>query len=379
MATYKELRPEDVKTARSFLNQLIDIVQEDISGSVTRRRYQVFVTGGVGPGVTSSLFQTVYDQDFTLQTANPIFDISMGLYVSGNTVTGSSTGVDSAGKRLFPSKSLMMREKVDVYRQFAQTLLGSADSQFIAPVRSTISTDQMDETMFVSIRRLFARDRIKRETFAMKFYQSAAYAAGGDGGGFGIGTNLNVTSLSGSKIYTDVGSSQNKEVEIGGSVGNIVDSSDITRTVGVMFYDRGIAAFDLRKVLSASQHVSGVINAMNNNSWGDIVAGKTVIGSDALAAGVNVLGKSSNVHAKFIPDLMTSASIDDILDHLASTRFQSGSLTAMTFQNVTNINSTLFFCRASADEDNYSSNPTFIGMILIVLNMQVRINCLKIF
>ena len=79
MATTKEILASDKKTTRSFLNQLIDVLQEDISSSVSRRKYQAFVTGGVGPGVTSSLFQTVYDQDFTLQTANPVFDITVGL------------------------------------------------------------------------------------------------------------------------------------------------------------------------------------------------------------------------------------------------------------------------------------------------------------
>ena len=54
-----------------------------------------------------------------------------------------------------------------------------------------------------------------------------------------------------------------------------------------------------------------------------------------------------------------SASIDDITDHISSTRFSSGTLTAMTFQNVTTINSTLVFCRATADEFNYSTNPTY--------------------
>ena len=73
MATFKELTAADIKTSRSFLNQLVDVISEDISGSTTRRKYQVFVTGGVGPGITSSLFQTVYDQDFSLQTANPVF------------------------------------------------------------------------------------------------------------------------------------------------------------------------------------------------------------------------------------------------------------------------------------------------------------------
>ena len=35
-------------------------------------------------------------------------------------------------------------------------------------------------------------------------------------------------------------------------------------------------------------------------------------------------------------------------------------LSAITFQNNTNINSTLLYCRASADEFNYSSNPTYV-------------------
>ena len=57
---------------------------------------------------------------------------------------------------------------------------------------------------------------------------------------------------------------------------------------------------------------------------------------------------------------MTSGSIDDIVNHLASCRFSSGSNTAITFQNLTSINSTLIFCRATADEFNYSSNPTYV-------------------
>ena len=73
--SFKRISPEDIKVTRSVLNQLVDVIQEDISGSSTRRAYQVFVTGGVGPGVTSSLYQTVYDQDFSLQTSNPIVDL----------------------------------------------------------------------------------------------------------------------------------------------------------------------------------------------------------------------------------------------------------------------------------------------------------------
>ena len=89
MGTFKNFTAADIKASPSSLNQLIDVIQEDVSGSLTRRKYQVFVTGGIGPGVTSSLFQTVYDQDFSLQTANPIFDLSVGLFKSSDTVTGA--------------------------------------------------------------------------------------------------------------------------------------------------------------------------------------------------------------------------------------------------------------------------------------------------
>ena len=77
MATTKELAPSDVTTRRSNLRQLVDVIQEDVSGSSTRKTYQQFITGGLGPGVTSSMFQTVFDQDFSLQTANAIFDMTI--------------------------------------------------------------------------------------------------------------------------------------------------------------------------------------------------------------------------------------------------------------------------------------------------------------
>ena len=249
----------------------------------------------------------------------------------------------------------MMREKVSNYRQFAQTLLGNADSQFAAPFSGFTTSDTISHAMFICFKRLFSRDSIKRETFAMRFFTSASHH--GHGGGTTDGRwdaeNLRSTSESGSAIFTDVGSSANQEVSYGGPVGNIVNATNTNETVGLMFYDQGVGVFDLSKIMSGSQHVTGTIDAMNNANPEGVGYGKTIIGS-------TTLGRSSNGGAKFIPDLMVSASMDNILDHLASCRFSSGSNTAMTFQNLTNINSTLIFCRATADEFNYSSNPTYV-------------------
>jgi len=364
MATFQEFQPKDIVTAKSFLNQLIDVLQEDISGSSSRRKYQHFVTGGIGPGITSSLFQTVYDQDFTLQTANAVFDTTVGIAPSVDEFSNSGiayeTGrgsADSAGKLLFPSSSLMMREKIDIYRQFSQMLLGDGGSLFKVPLQDGTP---VDAAMFIAFKRLFSRDQIKRETLAMRFYQSASHVSISgssvdnppalDENGV---TNLNTTSLSGSSIFTDLGSATSKFSNVGGQYGTIVDSADSNRQVGLMFYDAGVAVFDLKKIVSGSQFMSGTIDAMSPSGY-------TVLGGS---------GTETAKKAKFIPDFITSGSIDNIVDHLCSTRFSSGSLTAITFQNITNINSTLIFCRASADSFNFSSNPTYVdnnGRIVVI-------------
>jgi hypothetical protein len=154
--------------------------------------------------------------------------------------------------------------------------------------------------------------------------------------------NLNKTSTSGSKLYTDFSTAGSKMIDIGGTHANIVAAADTTNTVGQIYYERGITVFDLAKIMSGTQHVSGTIDSISS-------------------LGISQIGNATgNPLAKFIPDLMVSGSMDDIVDHIASCRFQSGSYSATTFQNNTNINSTLIFCRAGADEFNYSQNPTYI-------------------
>ena len=456
MAKFKTISSSDISTSKSFLNQLVDVIQEDISGSTTRQKYQVFVTGGVGPGVTSSLFHTVHDQDFTLQTANPVFDMTVGMfrdYVENGmplskTITDTSDPTmgtlptpDSSGKLSFTQNSLMMREKINLYRQFAQLLLNDATEQFHAPFGDeTDTSNKINNALFVCYKRLFARDSIKRETFAMKFYNGSTYVpalgsdttidtdgdetddyAYADGsvdtfadatvadegwyetetiGGLAddtagaaakvestvaAHTNLNFTSENAVKIYTDVGSSTAKKGSYAGAVGDIVDASDTNTTVGTMFYDHGIAVFDMEKIMDCTQKVSGTISSVSDEStnsaagagWftlapADITAltdGFTIIGSEVADGSVGNGPDHCNPNATFVPDLMYSGSIDNILDHVGSCRFGSGTQSAMTFQNVTNINSSLIFCRATADEFNFSSNSSYTaddGSIVVI-------------
>ena len=327
MATFKEFSSDDISTSKDYLTQLVDILDTDVTSTDTRRKSQVFVTGGLGPGVTSSIFQTVYDQNFTLQTANPVFDITMGLAVDSPVVTATSPTVDANGKYLFPQTSLMMREKLDVYRLFAQDLLGDGSATFTA--RAGNNTAEIKEAMFICFKRLFARDQVKRETFAIRLHTTASNNSGDNPDN----TNLFWPATSTTQIYTDISSSVNKEYTFGGQVSTVVDSSDTTYPLGLLFLDRGVLVLDVSRSFDQAQVLSGTIDAVT-------------VSGDAVFEGT-------------LGEFLASGSMDDILDHLAGTKFGEDDEAAITFQNVTNINSTLYFVNIAADEFNYSSNPTF--------------------
>jgi len=468
----------------SNLNQVIDIIQEDISGSATRRKYETFVTGGIGPGVTSSLYQTVYDQDFTLQTANAIMDMTVGLFHDDvntppreNLVT-AETGYSktSNGQLIFdPKTTVMMREKVNIYRQYAKLLLGDANLPFaidyndnrVTVDSTSISTSDkiMDACVFINVKRLFARDQIRPETFALRVYENAAswysatptndasgawqFAYDSNGAATGLPSEYNSTSNStdaqanlfgsaissseaGVKIIADI--SANTSLGSNSSAGSYAflrHASNIDEYVGIIFYDAGIAVLNLggstqavtswgskpnwsgtaavsfgsgtatdaaryradgatadggegqdaniKHFISPRDRVNGILNGMISthdsthvgeitSRWGNVVdatAGQVYMGfakeyegtaADSQAAEG---GPQLNPTARVYPDLLVSASIDDIVDHIGFTRFSSGSLTAAAFQNVTNVQSTIYFCRATASQFNASNNTTW--------------------
>lgn len=343
MATYEFFNPQtDKRTQSDVLEQLIDVIGNDVSSSITRRKYQVWVTGsGTGPGVTSSLFQTVFDQDFSLQTANPVFDLTVGLHTTSKLVTETTTSYDAANDQYyFPSNSIQMREKIDIYRTFSQQLLGS-DTQTFTFISGSLAGTSIKEALFFSYKRLFTRDQLKRETYALRMFYS--------------GSNNVMSDLSSSgtaeKIYTDLGSSTNVNYSFpGGSVGTIVDTAT-TSSVGLIWHDQGIVVLDASRIFDVTQSITGTIQSINTLT-------QPFTGSLL----------SSSVYES-TGSLFFRASIDDILDHICLTRFTGSDATVMAFQNQTNINSSVYFCKFSADRFNYSSNPTYTdddGRIVVI-------------
>ena len=385
---YKNITNSDIKSEKSRLNQLIDIIASDISATNNRKKYPSFVTGLTTP-VTSSLFQTIHDQNYEYQSSNPMLDMTFGTYVniSGSTITGSEliTNLNPSiivgqGNMLDfnSSTSCMMREKINVYKQYAQILLGDANAGFFAPFDNTESDNRIDEALFINVKRLFKRDNIYKGSFGVKLFdrltpianapdsavQSSNWTKNLTGNLFS--TSTDVTPI----MIIDKDGSNNFRIGYAGEVGNLYSTSDsgvnYSSACGLIFYDAGIIVLDVKKIFTLTESVTGIIDFpdttlsngilfKNNGTSNNVPAGKKAVGNTLAVAQLQ--------------NFLQLATIDDIVDHFCMSRFPSTTTTAIAFQNETIINSTIFYCNASPDDFNYSTNPTYVdstGKIVVV-------------
>lgn len=377
----------NVTTSKSSVQQLIDIVQSDISsdaGASTRKKYQVFVSGGTNlSSITSSLYQTVFDQDFTLGTSNPLFDITIGSYADYTNpeapiINGIEASTDSGGKLIFENDNgsnidslAMMREKVAMYRQFAQILLGDANSSFITPHTATsVSVEPSDGqdpkiikgAIFISFRRLFTRDNIYKGSFGMKVYRSASLLKT-DSREQNLSVDSAIDSVDNNTTYLidDTISSTNLTIDpVAGEVSTLRDSNN--NYVGLIYYDKGIVVLDAERVFDADQIIRGIIESVSTETTSETAKSANEYGftHPAFNTQIDRTAGQTVFTNKFYPDLWVSGTIDEVVDHICDTRFGTGNLSAIGFRNETIINSSLYFCRAAPSQLNYSTNPTYL-------------------
>ena len=325
---------EDIVVKQSKVRQLVDIIQADIESTSSRKTYDVFTKSGTND-ITSSLFHTVFDQDFSLQTSNEMLDITIGAYAKANAngsfeVCDETIQVDNNGKLNFADTFLMGREKVNIYKQYAQVLLGDSSASFHSPYSSSDEASRIDYPIFINIKRLFTRDGLDKDQFSIKLYNDTSDANDAVVDLGIVGSELNKFNL-----YTDSEASSNLSItSIGGAIGNI-KSSDGLSNVGLIFYDKGIVILDAEKVFNVNQVLTGDVATLSGTETWDEGDGNKIL------------------------DLWKVASIDQILNHICGTRFGNAVQSAMGFINTTSINSSIYIARVGPNDCNYSSNPTY--------------------
>lgn len=348
--TFYDINDSDRVSKKSNIRQLVDVLQADVASINpddetenlnTRKKYEVFVTGGldVSGSVTSSLYQTVFDQDHSFQTSNEMLDITIGSHQSSDTVKAVNDiddgegnqvpNTDASGKLIFGNDVLMMREKIAIYKQYAQILLGNSESWFYAPFESDQDADKIHDAVFINFKRLFVRDGLEKEQFSIKIHETLP--AGSPNIAALIDESANASTF---KLYSDANATSNLNVStVSGQIGSIVNG---TEKVGLIFYDKGIVVLDAWKVFDKNDVVTGTISSVENAT-----------------------NTNTTFNAAMIPNFWTSGSIDNIIDHICDTRFGRSNRSAIGFINQTSINSTLYFCRVGPNDANFSTNPTY--------------------
>jgi hypothetical protein len=268
-----------------------------LTGTIVSGTYGTFPNDDNIKNYSHGMFQSVYDYPYLSSSANHIFDLTVG-YDESSARSGSA--------------STQNKKKINMYNHMSQVQLGyTGSTNTVRLFESDLSLNgdnPMKETFFVNFSRLLTKDQIKKGSVSITL-MTGAY------GSVDAGT---IT-------YTDSEASETAQTlsTVGGDYG--VLSSSANGVGGIVFYQAGIA------ILTAS--------AFSGSAYGP----PSTFYSDGATTWTTV------------DELLTGSAISGACDALRQ-RVQN-----VQFNNTTEINSKVYFCRAPHNKFNYSSNPTYLS------------------
>jgi len=309
--TFKTLLPSDVVDSRTKLHENIPVTGTIVSGTYNNENIKTFSHG---------MFTSVYDYPYLSSSANHIFDVSAG-YSNNSALSGGA----------YQGNAVQTTQKINIYNQMAQVLVGHDASGNIRDFDedgNLVGGTKLEEVYFVNFSRLLTKDEIKKGTFSLDLYVGSS-APDFDGDGSARGRFIRIADLGAASSYYV----NSPAGEYGVLYSNLETATTAqTQSVGLIYYQAGVA------VLSAS---------VFNDRFGNPGAHTQAV--ELLDGGSLDLGITGSAA------LLTSASLDNIAK-VVNHRIHN-----ISFNNTTELNSSIYFCRANANEFNYSSNPTYLS------------------
>ena len=297
-------------TYKSFLNN-------DVTSTRTLLHEAIPITGTIVSGTYSeastsdsniknyshAMFQSVYDYPYLSSSANHIFDLTCG-YASDSSLSASS-GVAAD-----------QQKKINLYNQMAQVLVGHDISgnirQFDQDGDLVAGGTKMKEVLFINYARLLDKDEIKKGTYSITFLTGGTPAA-----------PANALTIADHNAQNEF-----RVNSPAGEYGILYTSSATPNTnsgVGHLYYQAGIV------VLTAS---------IFDGEFGQPEPSYDTGSIDIVLSGSNI-----------------TASCDGIRN-----RWYNNS-----YNNTTELNSTIYFARVNHNDFNYSTNPTYLSSSKIVV------------
>jgi hypothetical protein len=306
-STYKLLGSDDVASTKTLLYESIPVTGSLVSSSVYLGSNIKTYTG------THGMFQTVYDYPVLSASANQLFSITLGR--SSDT---TSTVQDT--------------KKKTIYNQMSKVLLdldASNNLSYFDNDGAGAAGVDLHNLYFLNFSRLLVKDEIKKGSFALDLYIGAK---GSETPGL-----VTLADNSGSSNYFESATGEYGLLYLSSTDGNVANSGKGS-VQGLIFYQAGIVAVSpYIFAQSGSNSPTAANGTFNRNNLG------------VLSSAINFSGSTDKVGDAFV-----SGSINDACDILR-TRVKN-----IQFNNTTELNSTIYFCRLNNSEFNYSSNPTYL-------------------
>jgi hypothetical protein len=299
--TFKNFLSNDLANTRTLLHEAIPITGSIISGTYNDENVKEYGHG---------MFQSVYDYPFLSSSANHIFDITTGI---------------AQGSPLSASTTTMMAKKANIYNQMAQTLVGYDTTGSIKKFTTSAGTEIQD-AIFINFSRLLTKDEIKKGSVSMNFMTGGTSAS--------LSHKVTVTDHSGANGY--------RVDSPAGEYGYLYKdaSTDSTLEVGQIYYQAGVAVLSGGAVFREGAVAGGQgSDTINPGRWGAADSTQTTQTETATGS-----------YEVFV----TGAVLNELAD---GTRHRINNI---SFNNTTELNSSIYFCRVNHNDFNYSSNPTYL-------------------
>lgn len=327
--TFKTLTPSsDIVRSRTNLHEAIPITGTIVSGTYSHNYSPDNVKNPA-----HGMFQMVFDYPYLSSSANHIFDITNGYYTSSVNAVAANT---------------QDTQKLQIYNNMAQQLVGYNSDGTIKPFPlsgSTSSGVNMTDLYFINFARLLNKDEIQKGTFYMDLGVGSLY----DTQATLSSRRIRVKDASGSTTWRTDSPSGEYGLLYASASATVLSQDETMPVCGLIYYQAGIVAI----TSSLFQTGSSVNGYLNQTTYpGSAVAPvPQPVSPAAWAAGTyGTPAQGDNWNWLF-----ASASIQTAADALRH-RIHN-----IYFANTTELNSTIYFCRANANEFNYSSNPTYLS------------------
>jgi|14BtaG_2_1085337.scaffolds.fasta_scaffold00104_23 hypothetical protein len=354
--TFKTFLNNDVTTTKTLLHEAIPITGTIVSGTYdqgddhpdangTPREFNI-------KNYSHGMFQSVYDYPFLSSSANHIFDISVG-YSANSNLSGNISDA-SAGLNYKQQK-----KKVAMYNQMAQVLMGHNKNGEIQRFDrdgnlGDNNDDKMDEVIFLNFSRLLVKDEIKKGSFQIKFGTEPVFKSGRGLRGAAGGNTHHILTIADTNAQNDfrINSPAGEYGILSAShtapagrqgINHGHSGSLLSDKVGLIFYQAGVC------VLTASIFNGAATGSNDNRGLLNQAVSMSIDGGH----GVGLIPDHGTVSAS-IDQMLTGSKIEHVANNIRRR------ISDISFNNTTELNSTVYFCRANHNEFNYSANPTYL-------------------